>query len=87
MYTSAGCGAPPMAGFALSELAEIRQQAAGICEDWTGHFLWQHCMLSIAAAFPNPHAGPIWTRSAASSNIVRTLRTDLILYPFLDSGK
>jgi hypothetical protein len=42
MYTSAGRGAAPMASFALSELAEIRQQFAGICEERTGHLLWQH---------------------------------------------
>jgi hypothetical protein len=76
-----------MAGFALSELAEIRQQFAGICEERMGHLLWQHCMLPIAAAFPNPHAGPSWTTSTASSNTVSTLRTDMILYPFLDFGK
>ena len=76
-----------MVGFALSELAEIRQQFAGICEEGTGHLLWQHCMLSIAAAFPNPHAGLSWTTSTASSSTVSTLRTGIILYPFLDSGK
>ena len=76
-----------MAGFALSELAEIRQQFAGICEEGTGHLLWQHCMLSIAAAFPNPHAGPSWTTSTASSSTVSTLRANIILYPFLDFGK
>jgi hypothetical protein len=76
-----------MAGFALSELVEIRQQFAGICEEGAGHLLWQHCMLSIADAFPNQHAGPSWTTSIASSSIVNTLRTDTILYPFLDSGK
>jgi hypothetical protein len=86
MYTSAGSGAVPIASFALSELAEIRQQFAGICEECAGHLLWQHWMLSIAAAFPNPHAGPIWTTSTASST-VSALRTDMILYPFLDSGK
>lgn len=76
-----------MAGLALSELAEMRQQFAGICEERAGHLLWQHCMLSIAAAFANPHAGPSWTISSASSSIVSTRRTDLILYPFLDFGK
>lgn len=39
--------------------AEIRQQFAGICEECAGHLLWQHCMLSITAAFANPYAGPI----------------------------
>jgi len=75
-----------MAGFALSELAEIRQQFAGICEERTGHLLSQHCMLSIAAAFPNPHAGPSWTTSTDSSSTVTTLRTDIILYSFLQFG-
>ena len=76
-----------MAGFALSELAEIRQQFAGICEERAGHLLWQHCMLSIAAAFSNPHVGPSWTTSTASNSITSALRTTVILYPFLDSGK
>src|SRR5882757_8280745 len=79
MYTSAGCGAVPIPGFALSELAEIRQQFAGIREECTGHLLWQHCMLSIAAAFANPHAGPSWTNSTASSRIVSTLCTSEIV--------
>ena len=87
MYPSACRGAVTIAGFALSELAEIRQQFAGICEERMGHLLWQHCMLTIAAAFPNPHAGPSWTTSTASSNTVSTLRIDMILYPFLDFGK
>lgn len=86
-YVSAKWGAVPIVGLALSELAEIRQQFAGMCEERAGHLLWQHCMLSIADAFPNPHAGPSWTTSRASSSIVSALRTDLILDPFLDSGK
>jgi hypothetical protein len=76
-----------MAGFALSELVEIRQQFAGVCEECAGHLLWQHCMLSIADAFPNRHAGPSWTTSTANSSIVIALRTDIIVHPFLDSGK
>jgi|GEM_PF-4130540 len=87
MYTSACRGAFPIAGFALSELAEIRQQFAGICEERVGHLLWQHCMLSIAAAFPNPHAGPSWTTSTASSRIVTALRTIDILNLFPGYGK
>jgi hypothetical protein len=87
MYTSAGCGAAPIPGFALSELAEIRQQFAGICEECTGHLLWQHCMLFIATAFANPHAGPSWTTSTASSRIVSALCTIIILAPFPGSGK
>ena len=76
-----------MLGFALSELAEIRQQFAGICEECAGHLLWQHCMLSIAAAFANSHAGPSWTTSNDSSRIVRSLCTITILDPFPGSGK
>ena len=76
-----------MAGFALSELAEIRQQFAGICEECAGHLLWQHFMLSIAAALASPHAGPSCTKSTASSKTVSTLRTIIILNPFPDSGK
>jgi hypothetical protein len=71
----------------LSELAEIRQQFAGICDEPTGHLLWQHCMLSIAAAFANPHAGASWTTRTASSRIVSTLRTIVILNLFPVSGK
>jgi hypothetical protein len=44
-------------------------------------------MLSIAAAFPKPHAGPSWTTSRTNSSIVSALRTDIILCPFLDFGK
>ena len=87
MYTSAGRGAVPTAGFALSELAEIRQQFAGICEGCTGHLLWQHCMLSIAAAFSNPQAGPSWTTSSASTSIVSAFRTIITLNPLPGSSK
>jgi hypothetical protein len=76
-----------MAGFALSDLAEIRQQFAGIWEEGAGHLLWQHCMLSIAAALPSPHAGPIWAASRASSSMVSALRTIVILTSFQGSGK
>jgi hypothetical protein len=71
----------------LSELVKIRQQFAGICDEPTGHLLWQHCMLFIAAAFANPHAGPSWTTKTASSRIVSTLRTIVILDPLPGSGK
>ena len=76
-----------MPGFALSELAEIRQQFAGICEEPAGHLLWQHCMLSIAAALPNPHAGPSWTSSTPSSSIVNAFRTTVSVNLFPGSGK
>lgn len=76
-----------MAGFALSEVAEIRQQLAGICEERAGHLVLQHCMLSIAAAFRNPQVGPSTTSRRVSSNIVNALRTEIILDPILGSGK
>jgi hypothetical protein len=76
-----------MSGFALSELTEIRQQFAGICEECAGHLLWQHCMLSIAAAFANPHAGPSWASSTPSSRIVSAFRTIIIVNLFPGSGK
>ena len=75
-----------MAGFALSELAEIRQQLAGICEERAGHLLWQHCMLSIAAAFPIPQAGPSWTSSTPNSSIASAFPTIVIVNLFPASG-
>jgi hypothetical protein len=86
MYTSASRGAVPIAGFALSELAEIRQQFAGICEEGAGHLLWQHCMLSIAAALASLHAGPSWTISRPSNRMVTTLRTSEIVVFFQPLG-
>jgi hypothetical protein len=76
----------PIPGFALSALAEIRQQFAGICEECAGHLLWQHCMLSIAA-FPSPHAAPSWTSSTPSTSIVSAFRTVILVDLFPGSGK
>jgi hypothetical protein len=76
----------PIPGFALSALAEIRQQFAGICEECARHLLWQHCMLFIAA-FPSPQAGPSWTSSTPSTSIVNAFRTVIIVDLFLGSGK
>ena len=72
---------------ALSALFDIRQQLAGACEELTGHLVLQHCMLSIAAAVPKPHAGPSWTSSTDSSSVVSARRTILILNWFRVSGK
>jgi hypothetical protein len=76
----------PIPGFALSALAEIRQQFAGICEECAGHFPWQHCMLSIAA-FPSPHVPPSWTSSTPSTSIVSAFRIVIIVALFPGSGK
>lgn len=59
----------------------------GIREECAGHLLWQHCMLPIAAAFANPHAGPSWTSSTPSIRIVSAFRTIIIVSLFPGSGK